>query len=218
MAKKYTFTEAEKQRVEQAVKDLETVSSGEIVPYFVSSSDNYSEASWYSSTIFAAFTTISIGILSYFWMLPFRFTPLEVSLIILAAILLGFLFPVIFPKVKRWIISKDQQAQRVDQRAMQAFLDEGVYKTDDQVGILIFISRLEHLVVVLGDEGINQKVSQEDWQHVVDTVVQGIKAHAIGDGIVTAIGQCKELLLKNGFIIKATDTNELDDKLRIEED
>ena len=44
MAKKYTFTESEKEQVEQAVKDLETVSCGEIVPYFVGSSDDYAEA------------------------------------------------------------------------------------------------------------------------------------------------------------------------------
>lgn len=218
MAKKYTFTEAEKQLVEKAVKDLETVSSGEIVPFFVSSSDDYSEASWYSSAVLGAVTTISIGVLSYFWLLPFRLTPLEVSLMVLSALIIGFVVPLLFPGTKRWIVSSKVQNERVNQRALEAFLNEGVFNTRERVGILIFVSRLEHLVVVLGDEGINQKVDQQDWQQVVNTVVAGIKQRQIGAGLEQAIAQCKDLLLRSGFVRKPTDTNELGDSLRIGED
>ncbi|MFY0605907.1 MAG: hypothetical protein JXR10_04275 [Cyclobacteriaceae bacterium] len=217
MSKKYTFTESEKEKVEQAVKDLETVSCGEIVPYFVGSSDDYAEASWYVSTLLSAFTAVIVGILSYTWMLPFRFTPLEVALVIFSAMLLGFLFPILIPNAKRWIIPKERQLQRVNQRAMQAFLSEQVFQTEERVGILIFVSRQEHIVLVLGDEGISKKVESSDWEHVVDEVVTGVKANQIGDGLVKAIGLCKELLLKNGFVRKSTDTNELHDGLRIEE-
>lgn len=217
MANKYTFTDAEKQQVENAVKDLEKVSCGEIVPFFVSSSDEYNEASWYSSTVLAAFTTLSIGILSYFWMLPFRLTPFEVSIIILGAFIIGFLFPIVFPLSKHWIVSKGEQEERVGQRAMQAFLNEGVFNTEERVGILIFVSRREHMVMVIGDEGINKKVSQQDWEHVVETIVAGIKSRKIAEGLVKAIGECKELLIQNGFVRKSTDTNELDDSLRIED-
>lgn len=217
MAKKYQFTEEEKQQVAQAVKELETVSCGEIVPYFVSTSDDYSEASWYSSTLLTAFTALSIGILSYFWMLPFRLTPFEVSLIMFGALVVGFLIPILFPSTRRWIVSKRDQEARVNQRAIQAFLNEGVFKTQEHVGILIFVSRLEHMVVVLGDEGINEKVAHEDWQQVVNTIIGGIKGRKIGEGLVKAIGQCRDLLLKHGFVRKSTDFNELDDELRIED-
>lgn len=214
---KYTFTEEEKAQVKQAVKDLETVSCGEIVPYFVNSSDDYAETSWYTAASLAGFVSILIAILSYTWMLPFQMTPLEVSLAIFGALILGFLVPVLFPPVRRWIISKDRQAERVNQRAMTAFLEEKVFETEERVGILIFVSRLEHIVLVIGDEGISKKVAQDDWQHVVDEVVNGIKAKTIGNGLVKAIGECKDLLLKHGFVRKSTDTNELDDGLRIED-
>lgn len=131
--------------------------------------------------------------------------------------LVGFLVPVLFPQTKRWIISKERQVLRAQQRAREAFLEESVFNTAERVGILIFVSRLEHMVLVMGDEGINKKVEQADWQHVVDTIVDGIKRREIGDGLVKAIDQCKELLLKNGFVRKSTDTNELDDNLRIED-
>jgi len=217
MSKKYTFSETEKAQIEQAVKDLETVSCGEIVPYFVNSSDDYAEASWYVSTLLSSFTVVLVGVLSYTWMLPFRFTPLEVAIVAFAAIAIGFLFPLVFSKAKRWIVPKERQEQRVNQRAMEAFLSEKVFETEERVGILIFISRLEHMVLVIGDEGISKKVEQADWQHVVNEVVIGVKANAIGNGLVKAIAVCQELLLKNGFVRKSTDTNELDDGLRVED-
>ncbi len=217
MAKKYTFTEAEKQAVEQAVKDLETVSCGEIVPYFVGSSDDYAEASWYVSTLLSSFTVILIGLLSFTWQLPFRFTPMEVSIVTFCAIAIGYLIPIIFPAAKRWIVPKERQAQRVNQRALQAFLNEKVFETEERVGILIFVSRQEHMVLVIGDEGISKKVVQSDWQHIVDEIIEGVKTNKIGDGLVKAIGSCKDLLLKHGFVRKSTDTNELHDGLRIED-
>ncbi|WP_421877079.1 TPM domain-containing protein [Marinoscillum sp.] len=214
---RYTFSDTEKEQVKQAVKDLETVSCGEIVPYFVNSSDDYAEASWYTAGVFGGVTSVLIAILSYLWLLPWRLTPLEVSLIIFGAFLVGFLIPLILPKAKRWIISSDRQQERVNQRALQAFMNEKVFETEERVGILIFISRLEHQVLVLGDEGISQKVKPEDWQHVVNEVINGIKANQIGTGLVKAISLCKDLLLDNGFVRKSTDFNELDDSLRIED-
>lgn len=217
MAKKYTFTKSETEQVEQAVKDLETVSCGEIVPYFVRSSDDYVEASWYVSTLLSAFTLVLIGVLSYTWMLPFQVTPFELALIAFSTIIIGFVFPLAFPHTRRWIIPKERQEQRVQQRARQAFLEEKVFETEERVGILIFVSRLEHMVLVVGDEGISKKVNQEDWQGVVDEVIAGVKTNQIGNGLVKAINTCKELLLSNGFVRKSTDTNELSDGLRIEE-
>ncbi|HCX23167.1 MAG: hypothetical protein CMB80_15765 [Flammeovirgaceae bacterium] len=214
---KYTFTETEKEQVKQAVKDLETVSCGEIVPYFVNSSDDYAEASWYTAGILGGGTSAILAVLSYTWLLPMRVTPFEISLFILGAFVVGFLIPVILPQSKRLIISRDSQAERVNQRALQAFMNEKVFETEERVGILIFVSKVEHQVMVLGDEGISKKLKPEDWQHVVDEVVKGIKSNEIAKGMVSAIALCKELLLEHGFVRKSTDYNELDDGLRIED-
>lgn len=214
---KYHFSEADKERVKQAVKDLEKDSCGEIVPYFVNSSDRYLEASWYLSVVISSFVVLAIGGLSYFWLLPFSLTPFEVALCVLSGSALGFVIPVLFPSAKRYIISSDRQQERVHQRAMIAFLNEKVFATEERVGVLIFVSRLERSVLVLGDEGINARVKQENWQSVVSDVVTGIKSGDVATGLVNAIGQCKGLLLQNGFVRKSTDYNELDDSLRLEE-
>ena len=212
---KYHFTEQEKEEIKKAVQDLEMVTSGELVPYFVPSSDKYEEVSWYSAAVVGLFTLVVIAFLSYTWALPVQLTPIDTALIVIGFMLCGFLTPIIFPFTIRWITSRETMEQRVYQRALEAFLEEGIYKTKENIGILIFVSKLEHKVIVLGDEGISAKVSGDDWQAIVDTVVQGIKQKEIASGIVNAIGKCKDLLLSHGFNTRQDRPNELSDDLRI---
>jgi putative membrane protein len=117
--------------------------------------------------------------------------------------------------VRSLLVSDITKNERVYQRAKIAFLEEDIFNTVDRTGILIFISHLEHKVVVIGDAGINEKVKQEDWQNVVNLILTGIKQGEITNGIVKAIGECKELLLHHGFKARKDNTNELSDDLRI---
>lgn len=214
--KKYIFTKEEKIAIEAAVKDLEKESCGEIVPVFVRQSDDYSEAHWLMATFIAVAGLCLISALSYLWLLP-KLSIIQLSIGILASMMAGFILPVISPVIKRGVISRDRMYAQVMRRAKEAFLDHKVFATEERVGILIFVSRLEHMVVVLGDEGINAKVLPEDWKHIVDEVVAGVKRHQIGDGLVKAIGESKKMLISHGFVRKSTDTNELSDELRLEE-
>jgi putative membrane protein len=100
---------------------------------------------------------------------------------------------------------------------MEAFVAEEVFNTKDRTGILIFLSLLEHQVLVIGDSGINAKVQQAEWDSVVHTIVEGMKAHKPADGLIAAIRQCGELLHREGVAIKPDDKNELSDKLRTSE-
>lgn len=214
---KYTFNDSDKEKIKQAVKAAEKETCGEIVPYFVNSSDDYNEASWYLSTLFGLATLIFLGLLSFMWMLPVRLTPLEISLFSVGLMTLGFLVPIVFPVSRRFIISKETQESRVQTRAMDAFLQEKVFETEERVGILIFISRLEHKVIILGDKGINEKVEPHDWEEILQIIINGIKSGEITEGLVEAIDKSKILLLKHGFKRKSSDFNELGDGLRLEE-
>ena len=214
---RYHFTDQERENIKLAVQDLEQETSGEVVPYFVPSSDKYEEASWYSSAVVGLFTLVVIAFMSYTWALPVQLTPIDTSLIVIGLMLVGFLTPIVFPFTIRWITSRETLEQRVYQRAIEAFLEEGIYKTKDKIGVLIFVSKLEHKVIVLGDEGISSKVSSDDWQIIVDTVVKGIKRKEIGEGLTAAIGKCKELLLSHGFNTRSDRPNELSDDLRLGE-
>ena len=214
--KKYIFTEEEKHKVKEAVQSLEKESSGEIVPFFARRSDDYSEVHWYLAAILGAAGLGIISLMSYTWLLP-SISILEVFIVVFGLMVIGYFIPAIFPIIKRMFISEERAMEMITLRAAEAFLNEKVYDTKEHVGILIYISRLEHKVLVLGDEGINAKVQKEDWEKVVSLIIEGLKRRQIGAGLVDGINHCKELLLQHGFKRKATDTNELSDELRIKE-
>ncbi len=211
------FTEADKKRIENAVKEVEKNTSGEIVTYFARKSDNYYEAGFIASSISAVFAFIFINILSQFWLLPFEFNILNFSVIILTIMVLVFVLVQFIPFFKHTVISEKRETRMAVRRAMEVFVNEEIFNTKDRTGILIFVSEFEHNVEVIADTGINKKVEQSEWNKIVETIINGIKNKKVTDGIVSAIEQCGELLEKYDFAITKNDTNELSNEIRIEE-
>lgn len=215
--RKYHFSDQDKERIKEAVRSLETRSGGEIVPYFVPASHGYPQVRWRLAALMGLMSMLGLAIGSYFWLFPFQVQLFVASVCTIGLMAIGYFLPQLFPVIIRSMVSAEDLTWHVRSRAMNAFLEENLHHTADRVGVLIFISRLERKVIVLGDSGINAKVQEKEWQEVVDEVIKGIKQNAIADGLVNAIARCEALLLAKGFERKDDDTNELDDSLRIGE-
>lgn len=215
--KQFTFKEEDKDKIKVAVANLEQATSGELVLYFARKSDNYPGAGWKFAGIIGGSAAFVIGLLSYLWMLPAWFTPMVISILILSLMVVAYLLAVFVPDLRISLSSAHIVAQRVLTKARDVFLEEEVFKTNDRIGILVYISELEQKVVILGDSGINSKISKEDWTHIVDTIVLGIKHQQIAQGIVNAVSICQDLLLKHGFTNIEKAENELSDEIRIED-
>jgi putative membrane protein len=215
--KQFTFKEEDKDKIKVAVANLEQATSGELVLYFARKSDNYPGAGWKFAGIIGGSTAFIIGLLSYLWMLPAWFTPMVISILILSLMVVAYLLAVFVPDLRISLSSAHIVAQRVLTKARDVFLEEEVFKTNDRIGILVYISELEQKVVILGDSGINSKITKEDWTHIVDTIVLGIKHQQIAQGIVNAVSICQDLLLKHGFTNIEKEENELSDDIRIED-
>ena len=207
----------EKEQIKEAVEELEKVSSGEIVTYFANKSSNYDSAKWSNALLFMASATFMLTVMSYMWWLPGNIGTFETSGFILLCGILGYILASALPAYRLFIIGNEHAYQKVRLRAMEAFLNEEIFNTRDRTGILFYISQLEHQVIVLGDSGINEKVKQEDWDNVVDLILEGIKKKNVTDGLVKAIHECKDLLIEHGFHVRSDDINELGDDIRIED-
>ena len=215
--KKFTFSQEDKDKIKEAVGTLEQATAGELVLYFARKSDNYPGAGWKFSGIIGGSAAFIIGLLSYLWMLPSWLTPMIISILILSLMIVSFLLAVFVPDLRISLSSSTIVSQRVLTKARDIFLEEEVFKTNERIGILIYISELEHKVVILGDSGINAKITKDDWTHIVDTITLGIKHEQIAQGIVNSVAICKDLLLKHGFSNVEKEENELSDDIRIEE-
>jgi putative membrane protein len=209
------FSEQDKKRIADAVKQAEQRTSGEIVPFVVGRSDSYSEAWLRAGLLFALLVIFILAVLDMgtdLW-LPFGYA--ESGVFVILAFGLGALLAAQIPAFKRMFIPDGMLQQRVDERAALAFVDEEVFNTRERTGILIFISLFEHRVRVLGDAGINAQVKQEEWDAIVTILVDAIRNGAAAEGMLEAIWKCGELLERRGVEIRPDDFDELDNRVRM---
>ncbi len=214
---KFVFSDSDKDKIKEAVAALERQTAGELVIYFARKSDSYLGAAWKFAALMGLLVALLVGIMSYMWMLPEWFTPLFYSIMMVVVMLVAYLVVVLVPPMRLQLTSSATIDQRVLTRARDIFLQEEVFNTHDRIGILFYISELEHQVVVLGDTGINAKIKEKDWKHIVETIILGIKHGQVAQGIINAISICQDLLLEHGFTNVEKDDNELSDDIRIEE-
>ena len=209
------FTEQDLARIKAAVKEAESATAGEIVPYFVQTSDEYEDVILRSVVMFIAAPLLMFAILSFGWLLPFHVTPLTVAIFCLVSGIIGYVLPLVWPGFRRLLLTRSRLQNAVERRAMAAFLSEEIFATENRTGILIFVSYFEHVVEVMGDSGINEKVNQEDWNQVVELIVEGIKQKDPVGGLEHGIKKCGELLVAAGIEKPPGNPNELSDDIRI---
>ena len=199
------LTEAEQERVHQAVIAAESKTSGEIVPMVVTSSARYTEIE-----LFGVVTGLFVGmLLSWVWQDPWGSYRLNLEPVIGATI--GFLIARI-PAVKRRLASRSRVEEAVNDRCMAAFTEHGLHYTQDHTVILILVSLLEHRVEVLADRGINEKVLPGTWNEIVEILTAGLKSPPAGDAFCKAVERSGEILAAH-FARQAHDRDELPNKL-----
>ena len=215
------LNDAELQRIREAVSAAERRTSGEIVPYIVERSGSYEVAVWRGAAFSAiGAMALAVLVLQFYdgWALGWLYTGWGMALLASLAGVAGAFATAFIPPLRRLLAGADRLATRTHRRAALAFLDEEVFKTRDRTGILLFVSLFEHRIEVLGDAGINEQVSTDEWIGVVDTIRGGIQQGRLADGLIEAIGMCGQLLEEKGVAIKHDDTDELPDNVRLRED
>lgn len=212
--KKNPFTEEEQKRISEAVKRAESKTSGEIVPYWVSSADGYEAAFFKSALMFAILPTAYFAIGSLQWNFDSLVTPLETTLWIAGFSLVGLALAFLAPLWRRLLAGKEAIANQVAKRAAQAFVAEEVFDTRDRTGVLIFVADFERTVLVVGDSGVNAKAEPNEWNDIAERFAREYKSGARADAVVNAIERCGNILERAGVERRADDKNELDDALR----
>lgn len=83
-----------------------------------------------------------------------------------------------------------------------------IHKTALRNGVLFYLAIEDHKFAILGDAGINQKVSADFWNETKEVVISRFKDGAFADGLAAAIIRAGEQL-KAHFPYKTGDVNEL---------
>lgn len=202
------LSESDREQISSAVAKAEQATAGEIVCMIVSSSYQYPMANVLGATAFALPLALLTTHFSGGWL--WIGTQNMWLFLGLFAILFALLYQIVgrWPVLKRRFISQREIDEEVEEAAVAAFFKQGLYRTRDANGVLLFISVFEHKVWLLADKGIHAKLSQDEWENIVGRITQGIRQGKTAQGICDAIEHIGELL-RTHFPIKPDDTDEL---------
>jgi len=209
------FSENDLNRIKAAVNEAESKISGEIVPVIVGKSGHYTIANYKAGVLTAALGFVLIIIFDRYVPSLALYDPMLIFFAVgvfggLGALAAHYVIP-----LKRLLLEQKHKDNATRQRAENVFLEEEVFNTRQRTGIMIFISFLEHEVIVMADTGISKVVEQKEWDKIVIHLTDYIRRDKIVEGLEGALKRCGEILLEKGFTKTADDTNELQDDLRI---
>lgn len=182
---------AERERLERDLAVAETRTSGEIVTVIVERSDSHPQAHLAAALIaIALFTALLPGAI------PITHPILLLGLQFLFACA-GYLLSRTLHDVQRLLITDARATQMAEEQAMQEFHRLEMQQTRARTGVLLFVSLLEHRVIVLADEGIHQRVGNASWIQIDRAILDGIRARSLADGLSEGIRLAGALLAEH---------------------
>lgn len=177
MAKPF-LTDAAKQALTGAVRDVESRSSAEVVVAVRARSGFYLHADLIAG-IAAALAVLAALLFS-----PWPFDLVWFVLDPLLAGALGGLLASRLPAVRRALTVQRVRRRQVETAARATFLEKGVHATTGRTGLLIYISLLEHEAVVVHDLGIATLATTEGWRLAVEEIEEAVRRG--DDGVAVA--------------------------------
>jgi uncharacterized membrane protein len=96
------------------------------------------------------------------------------------------------------------------QRALALFAEHGVWDTEDNCGVLIYVNLAERKVDIVADRNVNRKIDAATWLAVCRTMTDGFARGQFHDSTLAAVAQVNELLRQH-FPSNGSRSNELPD-------
>lgn len=203
------FTQEEKTEISAAVAKAEEKTSGEIVPVLVAASADYSSVAYCLGIV--GLLLASLGY--FFWHRSHPFLEINYLFALQASgFFVGWILGQV-PALVRFFSRKKHLVESVHEAALASFVRNGLHRTEDRTGILIYLSVLERRAEILADEGIHQKLGDAFWQAELDRIVAGLREGNAKAAFVASI-QSMGLKLAQHFPAKEKNANELSDELR----
>ncbi len=91
----------------------------------------------------------------------------------------------------------------------------GMTQTKGRNGVLFVLELKQHKFAVLGDKGIDEKVSADFWREIRDIVLEHFRERRFATGLSEGIRRCGEQL-RQYFPLEPGDRNELSDKISVD--
>lgn len=175
------------QEISELIASVEKATDAEFVAVLAKQSDTYT----YIPLLWAA----AIALMTPVVMLK---SPLWLGAmdIFLAQWVVFIVFALLFrlPAISIRLIPKPVRHWRASNMARRQFLENNLHHTNNETGVLLFVSEAERYVEIIADRGINDVVDKQVWQSIVDEFIAEVKAGRTHEGLVNCINKCGDLL------------------------
>lgn len=97
-------------------------------------------------------------------------------------------------------------------RAAAIFEKLGMHKTELRNGVLFYIAIKDHKFAIIGDAGINAKVTDDFWDEIKEKMLIHLKNNDVVTALTSGLSMSGNVL-KKYFPYQADDVNELSDDI-----
>ena len=221
-ASKY-LTDAQKAAVEAAIGEAEKRTSAEIVVVLATRSGRYDRAEDFFGVLLALVAVAAAWLIwqdahpaSGAWTMGQELTLglLPVLGLFVFWFLVGAGLATKFPRLAHPFIPRAQYEAEVRRRGFEAFHLFRVGHTKGRTGVLIYVSLVERMAWVGGDDAIASALPDTTWDAACRAVVEGFAKGAHDQGLINAVNMCTEALAAKFPPIPGRE-NELDNSVKI---
>lgn len=217
------LTGEDRARVEAAIAEAETRTSGEIYCVLAQSSADYREtplALAAAAALVLPPIAVALGWAPAWPWLDWTAQnervrlaePLAAYAAVQALLFVTVAVVAASPWLKLWLTPRGLKRARVRRAAVEQFLAKGVHRTENRTGVLIYASLAERAVEVVADETVHRAADEGVWAGAVAALTGGLKRDRAAEGFVRAVELCGAALAER-FPRGAQDRNELPDRI-----
>ena len=181
------LSEAGRTRVEEAVREAETGTAGEIVVVLARQAGSYKSIPLVYALVGALATPWPLLMLTA-WPAVRIFTLQALAASVLLALPAVFGLGLVPHRLKR---------ARAQAAARREFRNRGMADTRGRTGILLYMAVAERYAEVIGDVTIADRVAEAEWRDVIDALVAGMAAGRIDEAMVAAVGRIGSILARH---------------------
>lgn len=181
----------------------------ELIPMVVTKSDAYPAAHFRCAVLMSFIFSIILYLSPLDILNPIYFIWIQIPGFIAGYFLANIDF------IARVFVTNKEMEEEVYQRALEAFFEHNLHSTDEHIGVLLFVSRFERKVKIIGDRGIKEKINDEKWQTIIEVFKKEARSTSYIEALKTSIPRVADVLALN-FPPTSDNKNEIRNHLIIE--
>ena len=110
---------------------------------------------------------------------------------------------------RRWPLAMAASNLSARARAVQVFSELGVWDTEHNTGVLVYLSLADRAIEIVADRGLNALISPGQWQAVVAPMQVAFAQGAYQQGLTDCLATLDQLLLERLPALSSSNPNEL---------